>query len=78
MNMQLRKELREFIKWQLKNNLLKEPLTIDYELAESYLESEDQQFSLQGVMQTSSCDNCNSKDIDIEESFCNNCSEYTD
>lgn len=48
--MQLKKELREFIKWQLKHNLLKEPLTIDYELAESYLESEEQQFSLQGVL----------------------------
>tara|TARA_R110000737_G_scaffold18977_1_gene37067 strand:+ start:520 stop:660 length:141 start_codon:yes stop_codon:yes gene_type:complete len=41
MNMQLRKELREFIKWQLKNNLLKEPLTIDYELAESYLDTQE-------------------------------------
>ncbi|MFT6125874.1 MAG: hypothetical protein ACJAVA_000316 [Flavobacteriaceae bacterium] len=35
--MNLRKELRDFINWQRHNNLL-DPLTIDYELAETYLE----------------------------------------
>jgi hypothetical protein len=40
MDLKLRKELREFISWQLKHNLLKEPLTIDYELAETYLEED--------------------------------------
>ena len=33
-----RRVLRDFIRWQLKNDLLKEPLTIDYELAEDYLD----------------------------------------
>ena len=37
--MNLRKELRDFINWQRHNNLLKDPLTIDYELAETYLEN---------------------------------------
>ena len=36
--MNLRKELRDFIYWQRNNDLLKDPLTIDYELAETYLE----------------------------------------
>lgn len=49
MNMELRKELRDFINWQRHLNLLKDPLTIDYELAETYLESKEKQFSLQGV-----------------------------
>tara|TARA_R110000803_G_scaffold180576_1_gene243020 strand:+ start:278 stop:538 length:261 start_codon:yes stop_codon:yes gene_type:complete len=47
--MELRKELRDFINWQRHLNLLKDPLTIDYELAETYLESKEKQFSLQGV-----------------------------
>tara|TARA_B110000902_G_scaffold30049_1_gene32387 strand:- start:260 stop:511 length:252 start_codon:yes stop_codon:yes gene_type:complete len=38
MDMGLRKELREFVQWQKERKLLKDPLTIDYELAESYLE----------------------------------------
>jgi hypothetical protein len=36
--MNLRKELRDFIYWQRNNDLLKDQLTIDYELAETYLE----------------------------------------
>jgi hypothetical protein len=36
--MLLRKELRDFIGWQLRNELLKEKLTIPYEIAEWYLE----------------------------------------
>jgi hypothetical protein len=39
--MNLRKELTDFISWQLKQNLLKESLTIDYELAETYLQDEN-------------------------------------
>ena len=38
MDMELRKELREFVQWQKERNLLRDTLTIDYELAESYLE----------------------------------------
>ena len=38
MDMELRKELREFVQWQKERKLLKDPLTIDYELADSYLE----------------------------------------
>tara|TARA_R110000782_G_C14455236_1_gene372696 strand:+ start:228 stop:368 length:141 start_codon:yes stop_codon:yes gene_type:complete len=41
MDMKIRAVLRDFIKWQNKKELLKEPLTIDYELAESYLEEKD-------------------------------------
>ena len=36
-----RKELRDFIVWQKQHNLLKDPLTIDYELADTYLETFD-------------------------------------
>jgi hypothetical protein len=39
--MNLRKELTDFISWQLKQNLLKESSTIDYELAETYLQDEN-------------------------------------
>ena len=35
----LRKKLRDFIVWQKQHNLLKDPLTIDYELADTYLEA---------------------------------------
>ena len=35
----LRKKLRDFIVWQKQHNLLKDPLTIDYELADTYLET---------------------------------------
>ena len=39
MDMKLRKELREFIKWQLRKGMLKnEESIIDYEVAETYLE----------------------------------------
>ena len=34
--------------------------------------------SLFSVVSTSSCGNCGSEDIDKEEKFCNNCSEYLD
>ena len=34
----LRKKLRDFIVWQKQHNLLKDTLTIDYELADTYLE----------------------------------------
>ena len=38
MDMKLRKELRDFISWQIENDMLKDELTIDYEIAEYYLE----------------------------------------
>jgi len=50
--MKLRKELRDFINWQRKNQLLKNELTIDYELAETYLEETEKQLYLYAV---SSC-----------------------
>ena len=50
MDMRLRKILRDFINWQRHKDILKEPLTIDYELAESYLESTNKQLSLYGVV----------------------------
>lgn len=34
--------LRDFINWQRHNQLLKDPLTIDYELAETFLEDPKQ------------------------------------
>jgi len=42
MDMKLRKELRDFIKWQIRKDMLKDELTIDYEIAEAYLEQENQ------------------------------------
>ena len=36
--MKHRKILRDFIKWQGQNDMLKDELTIDYEVAERYLE----------------------------------------
>ena len=51
--MKIRAILRDFIKWQTKKELLKEPLTIDYELAETYLEETDKQLILYGVSQRS-------------------------
>ena len=65
MNMELRKELRDFINWQRHLNLLKDPLTIDYELAETYLESKEKQFSLQGV----GCSSCECKQHSIKTSY---------
>lgn len=35
--MTVRKVLRDFIRWQGKNDMLKDGLTIDYEVTESYL-----------------------------------------
>lgn len=49
MDMKLRAILRDFIRWQGHNDLLKDPLTIDYELAETYLESTNEQLSLYDV-----------------------------
>lgn len=40
--MTIKKVLRDFIKWQIKNDMLKDKLTIDYEIAESYLEENKQ------------------------------------
>lgn len=59
MDMKLRKVLRDFINWQGKNDLLKNELTIDYELAETYLEDTNKQLSLYNVVVpegTLSCD----------------------
>lgn len=50
MDMRLRKILRDFINWQRHKDILKDPLTIDYELAESYLEITNKQLSLYGVV----------------------------
>ncbi len=41
MDMKLRAALRQFIKWQIKNDMLKNELTIDYEVAEHYLHVSD-------------------------------------
>ena len=38
MDMKLRKIIRDFVNWQGKNDMLKDELTIDYEVAETYLE----------------------------------------
>lgn len=65
MDMRLRKILRDFINWQRNKDILKDPLTIDYELAESYLESTNKQLSLYGVVK-SFCDKCNGSGL-IEE-----------
>lgn len=40
--MKIRKILRDFINWQGSKDLLKNELTIDYELAETYLEDQTQ------------------------------------
>ncbi len=45
MDMTVRKVLRDFIRWQGKNDLLKDELTIDYEVAESYLEDTQKELS---------------------------------
>ena len=34
-----RNELRAFVRWQIKEQLLAEPLTADYEVVDSYLET---------------------------------------
>lgn len=49
MDMKLRKILRDFINWQGSKNLLKNPYTIDYELAEAYLEDTGKQLKLYDV-----------------------------
>lgn len=40
--MTIKKILRDFIKWQIENDMLKDELTIDYEIAESYLDENRQ------------------------------------
>ena len=41
MNMELRKIIRDFVSWQIGKDLLKDELTIDYEVAETYLEENE-------------------------------------
>jgi hypothetical protein len=50
MDMKLRAIIRDFITWQTEKDLLKNPLTIPYELAETYLEETDKQLFLYDVM----------------------------
>ena len=52
MDMKLRKVLRDFINWQRKNQLLKNELTIDYELAETYLEEKGEAINFTGSYMT--------------------------
>lgn len=49
MDLKLRKILRDFITWQGHNDLLKDPLTIDYEVAETYLEETKKDLKLYGI-----------------------------
>lgn len=37
--MKTRKQLRDFTKWLIKESMLKNELTIDYEIVETYLEN---------------------------------------
>ncbi|QQO97062.1 hypothetical protein Nekkels1_59 [Cellulophaga phage Nekkels_1] len=46
MDMKLRKELRDFINWQIENDMLKNKLTIDYEVAETYLEQKQCNYNI--------------------------------
>jgi len=49
MDMKLRKILIDFINWQGSKDLLKNELTVDYELAETYLEETGKQLFLYDV-----------------------------
>jgi len=48
--MKLRAVLRGFIKWQISNDMLKDELTIDYEVAEHYLEETEKSLKDYGVL----------------------------
>ncbi len=68
MDMKLRKILRDFINWQGSKDLLKNPLTVDYELAEAYLEDTEKQLKLYDVVQPKAnsciCDEMRRKKVD--------------
>ena len=48
------------------------------ELAEEFANEQLAKINYTRCCEEFGCGNCGSKDIDKEESFCNNCSEYQD
>jgi hypothetical protein len=74
MDLKLRKILRDFITWQRHNDLLKDPLTIDYELAETYLEETEKQLKLYGVVLQSEqlCEH-HWERLDLGNAVCDKC-----
>jgi hypothetical protein len=62
MNMEFRKIIRDFVSWQIGKDLLKDELTIDYEVAETYLEENEVEilnmYSVINNEVSVSCGNC--------------------
>lgn len=66
MNMELRKMFRDFVSWQIEKGYITE-LTIDYEVAETYLEEKEVEilnmYSVVGRSGQFNCPYCNSSNI---------------